>query len=154
MWGCFTFPTKLQETKNCSQALGGVFWFKWSVRDQKCSQVLGRMVWERRTSCDRDQPPPAPLRPLNQPSATATKQPTTQPNHQPNHTTKPHNQTTQPNHTTKPHSQTTQPKHTTKQPPNSQPHNQTVLQLNLVCFSPVRQNIQLHSADHLKQPIN
>ena len=54
----------LRETKN-------------SLRGTKiCSQVLGRRVWERRTSCDRDQPPPPSTQPtVCNATATTTNQP-------------------------------------------------------------------------------
>ena len=120
-WGFFTFPAELREAlggKVCKRPeMFSTFGWK-GLRETKCCWVETGKVCERRTSCDRDQPPPAPLH-----SANRLQQP-------PN--TKPHNQTTQSNHTTKPHNQRTKANHTVK--PYGQTTNHTVLQLNFSAF--------------------
>ena len=74
------FQTASQSQKWSLSTLASCQVSNGAPRDRICSQVLGRRVCERRTSCDRDQPPP----PSTQPTVCNSHQPplTNQPNNQ------------------------------------------------------------------------
>ena len=70
------FQTASQSQKWSLSTLASCQVSNGAPRDRICSQVLGRRVCERRTSCDRDQPPPPSTQPtVCNATATTTNQP-------------------------------------------------------------------------------